>query len=168
MTGIQLIVSDKIDQLKGSTEAAFERRFAIYLDDMGIMSRHNSDRYEIGIPDRYVVGGNWIEFKVMDISGKRKVKPLRLFETEQKNKLTEYHEAGDRSWVAIQFQGKIDPIVLFLPWYRFKDHGPWSFDQLKEAGWPAGHLRTKLYEKFGPDLSRFSDGWFYDQEAPAV
>lgn len=55
-------VSDIAPKVTRSTEASFERRFADRLSEMGIYSRHMSDHVP-GLPDRYVVGGVWIEFK---------------------------------------------------------------------------------------------------------
>lgn len=80
-----------------STEAAFERRFVKALTSAGVWSRHMADRYS-GLPDRYVEGARWIEFK----SIMRKRGGFLVGEgmsDEQRRCARELTEHGEKVWL---------------------------------------------------------------------
>jgi len=52
-------------KVRRTTEKAFEELFAEVLAEKGIYNRHMSDKFS-GVPDRYVAGGKWIEFKSLE------------------------------------------------------------------------------------------------------
>ena len=72
-------------------ESAFEKTVC---DALGLYSRHMSDRLA-GVPDRYVAGGTWIEFKVNG-------KPSK----EQQRTMERLVQAGDNVWVCTLKVGK--------------------------------------------------------------
>lgn len=160
--GGMLQVRDKLRGRSGSLEKYFEKRVAQVLTSIGLENRHTSDRQE-GIPDRYVVGGNWIEFKVVPCSGRRSVDPERLFTPAQRNFLSRWTEKGDRTWAAVMFQPDNDKSsIIILPWSCFKGHGKWSMAEVHERGVDGGGLRQYISDRFGRGYSRFSNWEKYD------
>jgi len=144
-----------------STEAAFEKRFAKALTRLGLLSYHTSEKFISGIPDRYVVGGNWIEFKAIPYTGKRQITPVRFFSASQKLWMNRLGEAGDRVWVCILFQPENgNPLAILCPWVALNDFGPMSPKQISEFGTPV-YKDIDLYnfvsQRFGLNQDRFSD-----------
>jgi hypothetical protein len=90
----------------------------------GILSYHTTDAVQSGIPDRYVTGGRWIEFKIILYAGTRKLDPLVHFSPAQKIWLDNLTKAGDQCWANILFQ-KSDGEERFLhmPWHSLRDRG---------------------------------------------
>lgn len=85
-------------------EAAWERKFMKQATRAGILSYHTTDGVQSGIPDRYVTGGRWIEFKIILYTGTRQLNPLVHFSPAQKIWLDNLTEAGDQCWANILFQ----------------------------------------------------------------
>lgn len=86
----------------------------------------------MGIPDRYVVGGRWIEFKQIKWAGVRAVSPIRQFSGPQIRVLDKFTEAGDDCWVAILFQDTGGSMrSMFYPWPIFRARKPqWTAEQV--------------------------------------
>lgn len=121
--GTTLTVRSRLRTPQSTTEARFEKRVADCLEKIGLMSFHTSEKYVAGIPDRYVVGGNWIEFKVYPCGGGRRVNAHRLFSEQQKNYLSAFHRNGDRTWVAVMFQPiHSDAYIVIEPWRSFRQY----------------------------------------------
>lgn len=90
-------------QAKRSTEAAVERLWAETWKQMGIYSRHMSDAIP-GLPDRYIRGGRWVEFKSLY----RKRGGFTHGEgmsPEQRRVAADLLNAGDKVWYIAQLDG---------------------------------------------------------------
>ncbi len=95
--------------------------FARALAKTGQFSYHTAERFYLGIPDRYVAGGRWIEFKRVTWAGVRAVSPIRQFSGPQIRTLDKFTEAGDDCWVAILFQtANGDLRSCFMSWPHFR------------------------------------------------
>lgn len=106
-------------------EKQFEKNFAASLARVGLYSWHVSERNFKGIPDRYIVGGNWCELKAIHFE--RPFTPLREFRPEQPPKLNRFDRAGDRTWVAILFMSSEGSWSYIDTWPVFKALDPkWS------------------------------------------
>lgn len=166
-TGGPLTVRATVRDRKGSTEARFEARVAEVLKSLGLFSYHVAERWYAGIPDRYVVGGNWIEFKVVPCSGKRSVNPVRLFKPHQRNFLDKFSASGDRTWACVMFQPENgEPHMVIQPWHRFSKHGPWTMGEVKIEGVHGGDKKMfacYISGLFGLKYDRFSNGEVYDR-----
>lgn len=93
------------------TEHKFETTIAWYLRRQGLLNYHTTDRYIGGIPDRYIAGGNWLEFKRVVLP--RVKNPLRGrcalmhgLSQRQMSFLNKWHKAGDKTWLAILVQSE--------------------------------------------------------------
>ncbi len=102
--------------------------FAGVLKDLGHFSYHTAERFYLGIPDRYVAGGRWIEFKQIKWMGTRSISPIRQFSSGQIRTLDELSGAGDKVWIAIVFQTPDGELrVMFREWRWFRVAKPqWS------------------------------------------
>lgn len=119
---------------KRITEAKFEGKFASALTRASIFSWHTSEKFIAGIPDRYVVRGNWLEFKVIPYTGKRQITPQRFFSAEQKLWMNKLARGGDRVFACILFQPENDRArVLLCPWDVLKDHGPMKPSEIERC-----------------------------------
>ncbi len=165
-TGGDLTVRATIRDRKGSIESRFEKRVAEVLKQLGLFSYHVAERWYAGIPDRYVVGGNWIEFKVVPCSGKRRVNPYRLFSPGQRNFLDKFSKSGDRTWACVMFQPyEGEPYMVLLPWHDFREHGSWSMDQVEDWGVDTGDkfaFLKYINDRFGKSFDRFSNKEIYE------
>ncbi len=138
------------------SEATFEGKFAKILKTGGLYSWHTSDQFKPGVPDRYVVGGNWIEFKAIPFTGKRAMTPVRFFSPAQKNELTRLHDNGDRAWVCILFQPEQgEATVMLCPWVVLRDKGQMTPVEIDNACMP-GALQWVVESRFNMDLDRYS------------
>jgi hypothetical protein len=119
-----------------STESQFEARIAKILDKKKIFNYHVSERLYRGIPDRYVQGGRWIEFKQCTVT--QKVTPGRFLSSPQERKLQEFYDAGDLPYVCVLFLFRLDPHRAILrPWETFQYDGyeSWSIDKVNEEAY---------------------------------
>jgi hypothetical protein len=163
--GIELSVRDKLPSRQSTTEARFEKRVAQILEELGLFSFHTSEKYIAGIPDRYVVGGNWIEFKVFPCDGRRRVNSHRLFEPEQKLYLRKLHESGDRTWVAIMFQPTNgDAYIVVKPWHALQEtwiSATWTIEGVRAK---SDCLHGYIQERFNSHYPRFSHAGIYNAD----
>jgi hypothetical protein len=83
------------------TEKSFEDAFAKVLTSMGIKNYHMNMR-EAGWPDRYLRGGMWIEFKVIDALGVD-----NGTEPEQRAKMHDLTKGGDYVYYCARFQDQV-------------------------------------------------------------
>ena len=155
---MQLRVSNRKRQPSRSTEAAFEKKFAAALMRRGIFSWHTAEKFISGIPDRYVVHGNWIEFKAIPYTGRRRLTPQRFFSPSQKLWLNKLDQVGDRAWACILFQPENgEPRVLLCPWPALVRHGPMTPLEI-EAHTYLGRTEAGMDYLVGERFSK-DDGW---------
>ncbi len=83
-----------------TSERAFEARIASELKARGVYSRHMADRFS-GLPDRYIAGGRWVEFKSLKSP---KAFAFQGLSDAQKAEMTRLAEAGDLVWYVALFQ----------------------------------------------------------------
>jgi len=114
-----------------STEAEFENKVAARFKARGYLSKHNREEFEAGVPDHYVQGGRWIEFKVIGISGKRKVRPQRHMSPRQVEWLDDLASHGESTFVCVQWQFNEGlPLAMIMDWRCFRDYGPMGLDDI--------------------------------------
>lgn len=101
-----LTVNNNLKRPRRVSETSFEGAFAKALLLCGAESWHMNMR-EKGWPDRYVQGGIWIEFKVLDTLGSDDGT-----EKEQRTKMAELERSGD--WVF--YAARCGNDVVFAPW----------------------------------------------------
>lgn len=116
-----------------STERSVERAWADTWEDMGIYSRHMSDAVP-GLPDRYVRGGRWVEFKSLW----RKRGGFTVGEglsQEQWRTAADLLNAGDKVWLISQLDGWSEgKVYLMLP---MEDVIGWRGDRVRSE-WLVG------------------------------
>lgn len=114
--------------------------FARALAGTGQFSYHTAERFYLGIPDRYVAGGRWIEFKQIKWAGTRAVSPIRQFTGPQIITLDKFTAAGDDCWVAIVFQETAGDLrSCFMSWPKFRHTKPqWTPTQVRERSFEWG------------------------------
>ena len=120
----------KIRRRRGnSTEAAFEKRFTKALTKAGRTTFHTSEKYVSGIPERYVCGGIWIEFKAIPWTGKRAINPIRHFSPAQKMWMGRFNKAGDTVYGCILLQPEYDePRILMMNWEQLRHFDTMSIE----------------------------------------
>ena len=154
-------VSNKKPPARLSTEAAFEKKFAAALLRAGIKSHHTAEKFVQGMPDRYVMGGNWVEIKQIAYTGTRKITPSRLFSPAQRLWLDDLHGGGDRAWALVLFQGHGgDPQVILCPWMVLRVAGQMDPVQIAEVSYVCKTMADfdNLIEgRFGTEFNRFSN-----------
>jgi len=105
-------------------EAAWERKFMKQVTRAGILSYHTTDAMLSGIPDRYLVGGRWIEFKIILWAGTRKLDPLVHFSPAQKMWMDNLVKAGDECWANILFQrADGEERFMMMDWRELRGFG---------------------------------------------
>jgi hypothetical protein len=118
----KLAVSASKKQRRRLTESRFEQKFEVALRELNVKSHHACPDWEPGVPDRYVCGGTWIEFKSLGYD--RSVMPWNAISPQQRAHLQSFTDAGDKCWVCIllchEDDGDDDRVVL-LPWLVFKE-----------------------------------------------
>lgn len=160
MGSLRLSLDSNRKTVSRTTEARFEKRVA---DNLGVFSYHCSEKNFAGVPDRYVAGGNWIEFKVIPCSSSRAVNPKRLFRIEQRRWLSKLDAQGDRSWACVMFQASGGAYIVLEPWRVFDEREKWTWDQIRMSGVSSrGDLSGYLAKRFGQDYERYSNGVIYE------
>ena len=98
-----------------STEAAFENAFAARLRKAQVYSRHMSDAIP-GLPDRYIRGGMWIEFKSL-FRKRGEFTHGEGLSAEQKRTMADLCAAGDRVfYCALLDTGSGDKTFAWETW----------------------------------------------------
>ena len=122
-------------------EAAWERKFMKQATRAGILSYHTTDSVKTGIPDRYVVGGRWIEFKIILFAGTRKLDPLVHFSPAQKNWMDNLVGAGDECWANILFQTSDGEERFFMmPWEMLRDWGKMTPENIHQLTYDLSYI----------------------------
>ena len=141
-----------VKRVRAFTEANYEKRFARALAKTGQFSYHTAERFYLGIPDRYVAGGRWIEFKRVTWAGVRAVSPIRQFSGPQIRVLDKFEASGDDCWVAIVFQTSEGMLrSCFMPWPVFRKLKPqWTPTEVKAYSIPwdqtVGQLQKQIID----------------------
>ncbi len=122
-------------------EAAWERKFMKQVTRAGILSYHTTDSVVCGIPDRYITGGRWIEFKIILYAGSRGLDPTTHFSPAQKIWLDKLTAAGDQCWANILFQ-KSDGEERFMhiKWEYLRDMGKLTPEQISTFTFPLSRI----------------------------
>jgi hypothetical protein len=118
------------------SESEFEIKIAKIMGDLGIWSYHVNEKMYQGVPDRYVVGGRWIEFKQCAL--RYHISPMRLFRQSQRTFLTKFLEVGDKPYACILFQFRSEQRRAVLkPWSELLHEGDakWDEDRINAEGY---------------------------------
>lgn len=148
MTQTSLRVQSTRDRTpRKSSEAQFERKIAKHIQDLGLHSYHTSERAFMGIPDRYVCGGRWIEFK--QIAVVRTCTPMRLLSKSQQSMLTTFTKHGDDCFVCTLFQFQdCEPWCILMNWKEFIQIGPkWDRSTITDFGYQEKDWLSMLQEQ---------------------
>ena len=143
-----------------STESSQEKRVAAILADFGLFSYHTADRHTPGVPDRYIVGGSWIEFKVLPCRGNRPVFLTRGFSPPQKNWLKNLHDKGDFTFGCVFVYPEMgEPRMVFRPWWYLAANPKWDMKRIQDEGrrMDTDRIRLELASWFGPEHARYVD-----------
>lgn len=119
-----------------SSETQFENKITKILHKLDIFSYHVSEKRYMGIPDRYVQGGRWIEFKQCAVV--KTVTPGRYLSRSQERFINDFYEAGDKPYVCVLFQFRLKPPKAILePWETFRVEGyqRWDVDKINERAY---------------------------------
>jgi hypothetical protein len=101
-----------------STESAVEKAWAATWKKLGVYSRHMSDHVP-GLPDRYIAGGNWVEFKSL-FRVRGGFTYGEGLSPEQIRCCHALHQAGDNVFYCAQLDGwQCGKKYVFLPWSKF-------------------------------------------------
>lgn len=117
------------------SEHRAEQRFYKSLRRNGVYNFHVAHKVMRGVPDRYAVGGNWIELKSIPLD--RSVSPVRYFSHDQRNFLADIHDRGDRAWACIIFQvDRGEPLWLIKPWHKLLPLGKLTASWIEQHCFP--------------------------------
>lgn len=81
------------------TEAQLSNRIIKHIKLRGSFAYKTSDRFQIGVPDIYMTGGNWIETKRVSCS--LYFSPRLLLMPEQRNWAERLTRHGDKWWIVV-------------------------------------------------------------------
>lgn len=152
------------------TENTFERTVSAWLTKQGIMNFHQDHKFVGGVPDRYVAGGNWIEFKrILFVGGARGSKfnsdMTKQFTARQRTFMDRWDAQGDRTWVCVLVLSQEYPRMILEPWryymYRYKLI---NIAKVLDYGVEYGkkdEMNAYLAERFGTNYERMSNGDYY-------
>lgn len=102
-------------------EKSVEDYIGTLLTSMGKMNWHTADKWQKGRPDRYVVGGNHIEFKSVVCT--KRVEIIRFFKPEQIIMLDQIvSRSTDRAFACVRVcvpKQYGDDRLIFEPWENF-------------------------------------------------
>lgn len=146
------------ERRKRVTEDHIEKQFLWALDELDLKSMHFYDRFG-GVPDRYVIGGNWLEFK--SLAYVKHVNAFAHFEADQKRKLATFHNAGDRSFGVVLLCNEYENHLLIAPWPSLvnctKITFAWAKEHLPliEDKWDVKEAASKWFSKSLQGNSRY-------------
>ena len=155
------------------TENVFERAICAWLNKQGIMNFHQDHKFRGGVPDRYVAGGNWIEFKrVLFVASSRNsrynVDLTKQFSARQKTFLHKWNEQGDRTWVCVLILSQQYPRFVLEPWDYWTTHYKLiNIQKILQLGVEYGkkkEMHEYLAERFGKNYERMSNGEYYERK----
>lgn len=151
------------------SESTLRRRFNLDLITLGLHGTDIEHRSRKGIPDYYIEGGNWIEFKFFPTATARGLglNVTNFFRPSQKVWLGR-RPTHDRKFVGFLFVNtKMEArvvILRFLTLYDFdKNHHRWTMGKAKEFGvdfWDDAARLAYIGNIFGSQYDRCSN-WDY-------
>lgn len=153
-----LSVNKESRKASKSTEGRQEKRVAQILSDFGLFSYHTADRFTPGVPDRYMVGGTWIEFKILACRGNRPIFLTRGFTPAQKNWLKNLHDKGDFTFGCIFVYPEVgDPRMILRPWWYLAANPKWDAERIHLEGVEMNTrlMRDECALHFGPEHARY-------------
>lgn len=123
----------------------------------GILAYKVSDRFQSGIPDIYITGGNWIECKQAGI--KKTFNWHGAHTQEQINFVSNLRRCGDRVLAASVWTIQSRIYFIIVPWEVISHKPIWERADVKEWGFPYSKVQNWM-EMFNSSCSRnFDDGW---------
>lgn len=154
-------------------ESTFEKRLGEYLKGLGVYNRHLTDQAYSGIPDRYAIGGNWIECKVKHLYGlnRKHFSVVNQVTVLQDKTLLDLDRHGDRAWLALLIiDGRTETERRLTRWpalydkvivgpYRLLKEQKWGLDDIEKHScpWKPEPVKEYLSYFFGPNYERFSN-----------
>ena len=150
MNKTSLRVQDHLEvSPRRSTEWQFEQMIADILTERGYFHYHVTEKIYSGVPDRYICGGRWIEFKRCFVQ--RTITPLRLIRYTQKKHMDNFSKHGDIPYVCMLFQIQDGTAYAILDeWVKFKKWGQVQIhvDRLKDVGYERENWDEMVGEHF--------------------
>lgn len=152
------------------TENTFERTVCAWLTKQGILNFHQDHKFKGGVPDRYVAGGNWIEFKrVLFVGGARgshfNVDLTKQFSGRQRTFMDRWDLQGDRTWACVLVLSREYPRMILEPWrYYLARYKYINIAKVLDLGVEYGkkkEMHAYLAERFGKNYERMSNGDYY-------
>ena len=146
------------------TEAQREARVMKIIRSLGVWHYKVADKFTKGIPDRYLAGGNWIEFKQEHVSGNRDFCLQRGVSAAQRTFLKTAHAQGDRTYLCV-FVIREDevPVMILVPFWYADKRQMWTPDMVRRWGVPYKSVEMVDYldKVFGSGYARNSSRDFY-------
>lgn len=109
------VKGQRVKTERSTSEHAFEERWAEALASVGLYSRHMADR-NAGVPDRYIQGGRWIEFKSL-FAARGKFSLGEGLTTEQHTTCKALAEAEDEVWYCALLESAKGRRFIFIPYH---------------------------------------------------
>jgi hypothetical protein len=125
-----LTVAANSNRVRRTTEKSVEDYIGALLTSMGHLNWHTADKWQKGLPDRYVVGGNHIEFK--SLVCKRSIDMLRFFDPAQIVKLDEIDRTNDRAFACAKVETPNGAFLILEEWHQFKTLGVLTAKQIEK------------------------------------
>jgi hypothetical protein len=120
----------------------------------GIWAYKTSDRFQSGVPDIYIAGGNWIECKAIGI---RKTFNWHNTHTqEQLNFAAHLRSSGDRVLAASVWTIQSRIFFIIIPWEVLSIKPVWTRAEIKEWGYPYSKIENWM-DMFNLDHNRHYD-----------
>ena len=142
-------------------EKHWDHRVGEILTELGLFNYKTAERLYAGAPDRYIVGGNWIEFKGYPYAGRVETSnPMRMFKPGQRRFNERLYKAGDRPWVGVFWvlgERNAEVRMTLMPWPVFRDTGHWTMEHIVSVSCPVDDMKHYISERFGKNFERFSD-----------
>lgn len=162
--GMKLFVEKASVLNRSLTEAQREARVMKLIRALGVWDRKMAHRWLKGVPDRYLAGGNWIEFKQVEVSLRRPFALLRGVTADQHSFLTDAHAGGDRTYICVFVVNDENraKMILLPYWYASTRH-MWSKEMVNKWGvdYRSVEMVDYLDRVFGSEYARNSSELFY-------
>jgi len=152
--------TSKIPMRTNKVEADFSADIRWNFRQEGIKSFKTNDRVNRGIPDIYLVGGKWIESKVLISLPNAMDYPLKHFSALQRNNLDDLSDGGDECFVAILFYKLNEPRFLVMPWYYFRRINVWHRSTTQYFTHPYYGKTSMRLSRFGFDGGYWNENWW--------
>lgn len=125
----------------------------------GVYAYKTSDRYQSGVPDIYVSGGNWIESKSAGI--KKAFNWHAAHSQEQINMSANLRKSGDKVLCASVWTIHNRVYFIIVPWVVISHKPVWDRVDIKEWGFPYSKIEnwmdmfdSKYHRNFDTDWEK--------------